>query len=136
MKLKRSTDRKAETATFARQEQTRQFISESEFCSGVVKINQAERDIDDRNLHAKLDTDARTKLAEFTKRRFVNANHVVALSFAAQENLLNARRQADRTAKTVAATEDINKLSFGYDLIIEKQETSETAFQIRRVSES
>ena len=133
--LKCPADRKAKAASFTRQKEIWQFFSEANFRIRVVKINQAKRDVDNRHLHAKLDADTRTKITEAVKRRVVNTNQVVALHFAAQENLLETFRQAHRAAQTIAATESIDKLRFRQNLIVIEQQTAEAAFQIRRVSE-
>ena len=135
-RLKCPADRKAEAASFALQKETRQFFSESELRIRVIEINQAKRDVNDRHLHSKLDADARTKIAELIKHRVVNANDVVALSFTAQENLFDAGRQTDGTAETVAAAENVDELGFRQNLIVKKQDASETVFQIRRVPQS
>ena len=134
-RLKCPADREAEAASFARQKEIRQLFSESEFRVRVVKIDQPERHVDDRHLHAKLDADARSKIAEPAEGGIVDAHQIVALSFTAQENPLQPRRQAHRAADAVAAAEDIDKLRFGYNLIVIKQRAAEAAFEVRSVSQ-
>lgn len=117
--LKSSADRKAEAAALTRQKQSRQLFSASDFRIRIVIINQAERNVDDRNLDAQFQTHARTKVAELIKRRFVNAQQRVRLRFAAYEKLLNVHRWAGRTDYRL--TENQSELVGRQQLIIERQ---------------
>ena len=88
--LKCSADRKAKAAFLTRQEEIWYFLSNTDFRIRIVKINQAKRHVDNRNLNAEFDTDARTKVAETIKRRIVNPDKRVGLRLAAEINLLKS----------------------------------------------
>ena len=100
--LKCPADRKPETITLAGQKQPRKLFGKSDFRVWVVIINQAERNVDYRNLNAQFQADARTKIAESIKRRFVNAQQRIRLRLAANEKLLNINRRASRADRCLA----------------------------------
>ena len=65
--LKRPTDRKFEAVTLSGQENAGQFLGESKLAVRVVKVDQAKRNVDDRDLDTHLDTNAGLEIAEFSK---------------------------------------------------------------------
>ena len=87
--LKSSADRKPETASFTGQKQSGKFFGKSDLSVWIIKINQAKRNINDRNLNTQFQTDARTNIAEFIESRFINPEKRIGLRLAANKKLLN-----------------------------------------------
>ena len=65
--LKRPADRKFEAMTLPGQENAGQFLSKSKLTVRIVKVDQAKRNVDDRDLNPHLDTNARLEIAELSK---------------------------------------------------------------------
>ena len=112
-RLECPSNRKAETAFFTRQKEIRQLASESECGIRIIKIDQAKRHIDNRNLHAQFHPDTGAKIAELGKRAVVNPHERIGLCLAAQIDLLKPAGQTHRTTETIATAEIINKLRAG-----------------------
>ena len=116
--LKRSSDRKSESVPLTRQENSGQFLGYSELGVRIVEIDQAKRNIHDRDLDAKLDTDARLKVAYLAKRRLIDVKQRVLLNLAAEIELINTGGRACRASKPVTAAEQVAKLGLGQKTII------------------
>ncbi len=130
--LKSSANREAETTALARQKQSRKVFGKPDLSIRIVIINQAERNVDDRNLHAQFQTDARTKIAEFIKHRLVNPQQRVRLRLAANEKLLNIHWRTGRA--NCCLTEKISEFLSRQQLIIKRQQTAESSLKHRITS--
>ena len=81
--LERTSDGKSKSVTLTRKEDARQLLGIAEFCVRVVKVDQTERDVDDRHLHAEFSSDARLKIFQFRKRTVAYLEQRILLHIAA-----------------------------------------------------
>src|SRR5690606_10372280 len=120
-------------AAFSRQIDARKFFGIAEFSIRIVVIDQAERNVHDRNLNTKFQADARTKIADLVERRIRNTEQRILLYIAAKVKLLNFGRKAGRTTDAVAAAKLIDKMRFRHYAAAVIQNAAVAALQDRRI---
>ena len=81
-RLERAAYGKSEAATLARKKYTRKLLRHAQLRIWIVEIYQPKRNVHDRDLNSKFDTDARFEIADLAECRLVNAKQRILLDLA------------------------------------------------------
>ena len=134
MTLECASYREPEAVPLSWKEEAREFLGETEFGIRVVVVDQAERNVDDRDLNAKLDTDARPEIAEIVEHRLIDLEQAVLLYVATKEQLLYLRGQRGRTAEAVAAAKLVDEIGLCQKPALIVEQATELVSKFRSIS--